>query len=75
MPTQAASGSDPPRMSLESFKQLYDDPAKRPMIIDVRAADNYAQGHIAGAISLPEADVDTRFKEIPKDSLVIAYCQ
>ena len=72
---QGATGGDPPRMSLETFKQLYDDPAQRPLIVDVRAADAYAQGHIAGAVSIPEADVPTRFKEIPKDSLVVAYCQ
>jgi len=62
-------------MSLETFKKLYDDPTQRPMIIDVRDAQTYAQGHITGAISFPEADVDTRFKEIPKDKLVVAYCQ
>ena len=70
-----ATGSDPPRISLEAFKKMYDDPATRPMIIDVRTADVYAQGHIVGAISFPESDVDARINEIPKDKLVIAYCQ
>jgi len=71
----AAAGSDPPRMPLDQFKTLYDNPSTRPMIIDVRAAASYDEGHIAGAISFPEADVDTRINEIPKDKLVIAYCQ
>jgi len=71
----AAAGSDPPRIPLDEFKALYDDPAKRPMIIDVRAAASYDEGHITGAISFPEADVDTRINEIPKDKLVVAYCQ
>jgi len=71
----AAAGSDPPRMPLDEFKRLYDDPAKRPMIIDVRAAASFDEGHIAGAISFPEADADTRVSEIPKDKLVVAYCQ
>ena len=70
-----ATGSDPPRISLEAFKKMYDDPSTRPMIIDVRTADVYAQGHIVGAISFPESDVDARINEIPKDKLVIAYCQ
>ncbi len=64
-----------PRINLADFKALYDNPAKRPLIIDVRAKDNYDQGHIDGAISFPEADLDTRFKELPKDKLVVAYCQ
>jgi len=74
-PTAAAAGSDPPRMSLETFKKLYDDPATRPPIYDVRAVESYNEGHIAGSKSLPEADVDARFAEVPKDKLVILYCQ
>ncbi|MEA2572968.1 MAG: hypothetical protein QOH93_266, partial [Chloroflexia bacterium] len=46
-----------PRMPLAEFKALYDDPAKRPLIVDVRAAEAYQQGHIQGAVSIPEADV------------------
>jgi hypothetical protein len=65
----------PPRMPMDQFKALYDNPAKRPLIIDVRAKESYDAGHISGAISFPEADVDTRINEIPKDKLVIAYCQ
>lgn len=75
-PNSAAAGQAAvPRMPLEEFKQLYDDPAKRPIIIDVRAKQAYDEGHIKGAISFPEADMDTRVSELPKDKLVIAYCQ
>jgi hypothetical protein len=74
-PQATTAAGDPPRMPLDQFKALYDDPAKRPMIIDVRALASYDEGHIAGAISFPEADVDTRVNEIPKDKLVVAYCQ
>ena len=74
-PPAPAAGGDPPRMSLETFKKLYDDSAQRPLIIDVRAAQTYAEGHIAGAINIPEADLDSRVNEIPKDRLVVAYCQ
>jgi rhodanese-related sulfurtransferase len=45
------------------------------LIIDVRAAETYSSGHIAGAISFPEADVDARIAELPKDKLIVAYCQ
>ena len=64
-----------PRMTLEDFKKLYDDPAKRPIIIDVRSKEIFDGGHIKGAISFPEADIDTRVGELPKDKLVVAYCQ
>ena len=80
-PTQAAvSGTiapgteaDAPRMSMEEFKALYDSP-NRPMIIDVRPVGGFDAGHIKGAISFPETDVDARIAELPKDKLVVAYC-
>jgi rhodanese-related sulfurtransferase len=62
-------------MALDEFKALYDDPAKRPLILDVRAKDAFDAGHITGAISFPESDVDARVAELPKDKLIIAYCQ
>ncbi len=70
-----AAGGVPPRMPLAEFKALYDDPTKRPVIVDVRAADVYAQGHIVGAISIPQSDLGAKLAELPKNKLVVAYCQ
>jgi hypothetical protein len=64
-----------PRMAMEQFKALYDDPAKRPFIVDVRPKAAYDEGHIVGAVSIPEAEVDVRIAEFPKDRLIVAYCQ
>src|SRR6266516_4358583 len=44
-------------------------------IIDVRPAEEYAAGHIAGARSIPVTEVCARMKEIPKKRLVVAYCR
>jgi hypothetical protein len=74
-PNAEPTAEPPPRMPMEEFKALYDDPAKRPLIVDVRAAEAYQQGHIAGAVNIPEADLAARVAEFPKDKLVIAYCQ
>lgn len=81
LPTVAAGDSsqptveDAPRMALEDFKKLYDDPAKRPIIVDVRPVSAFEQGHIKGAISLPHSDIDARINELPKNKLIVAYCQ
>ena len=66
---------DPPRIELAAFKQLYDDPSQSLLIIDVRSAETYSAGHIKGAISFPEGDVDQRVGELPRERLVVAYCQ
>ena len=70
-----ASGSTPPRMPVADFKALYDNPAKRPLIIDVRAKEAFTAGHITGAESYPESDIDATAVKLPKDKLIVAYCQ
>lgn len=47
------------------------------VIIDVRSNQEYNEGHIQGAINIPEYEiVNTIQKEIPKkNQLIIAYCQ
>ena len=74
-PNAGAAAGTPPRMVLAEFKALYDDPAKRPIIIDVRGADAYAQEHIAGAISVPGSDLAAQLAKLPQDKLIVAYCQ
>jgi hypothetical protein len=71
----ATPGGDPPRITLQEFKTLYDNPTTRPLILDVRSPEAYEEGHIKGAISFPEADVDARVGELPRDKLIVAYCQ
>lgn len=73
--TPAPTEEPAPRMTMDEFKALYDDPAKRPFIVDVRPQAAYVEGHIAGAVSIPEAEVDVRIAEFPKDRLIVAYCQ
>jgi rhodanese-related sulfurtransferase/DNA-binding transcriptional ArsR family regulator len=44
-------------------------------LIDVRPPDEYAAGHIAGAISVPVDELKDRLREIPKNREVVAYCR
>ena len=69
------ASATPPRLPIDEFKKLYDNQATRPMIIDVRAVEAFNEGHIVGAVSMPEANIDSLVAQIPKDSLVVAYCQ
>lgn len=45
------------------------------VVIDVRPAEEYEAGHIAGAVSLPLDDLGRRLRELPKTKLVVAYCR
>jgi len=44
-------------------------------LIDVRPPEEFAAGHIAGAISLPLAELENRLAELPRDREVVAYCR
>lgn len=45
------------------------------VLIDVRPAEEYAAGHIAGSKSIPIDELDQRLTELPKDREIVAYCR
>jgi rhodanese-related sulfurtransferase/DNA-binding transcriptional ArsR family regulator len=45
------------------------------VIIDTRPANEYAAGHIAGAISVPIDELEERLKQLPKSKEYVAYCR
>ena len=44
------------------------------VVVDVRTKEQYAQGHIKGAILMPTAEVLSRFGELPRDKQIVFYC-
>jgi rhodanese-related sulfurtransferase/DNA-binding transcriptional ArsR family regulator len=44
-------------------------------VIDVRPAEEYAAGHIPGAVSIPLADLPARLDTLPADAEIVAYCR
>jgi rhodanese-related sulfurtransferase len=44
-------------------------------VIDVRPEQEFRSGHIAGAVSLPVAQLKRRLAELPKKREVVAYCR
>ena len=67
-----------------SYEQITPSEAKTIMdtetdyiIIDARTQEEFAEGHIAGAMLIPEYEVSDRAeKELPeKDALILVYCR
>jgi rhodanese-related sulfurtransferase/DNA-binding transcriptional ArsR family regulator len=44
-------------------------------LIDVRPADEFAAGHIPGALSIPVTDLPTRAGELSRRKEIVAYCR
>jgi rhodanese-related sulfurtransferase len=44
-------------------------------VLDVREPEEFANGHVPGAVNLPQADLATRLNEVPRDRPVFVICQ
>lgn len=44
-------------------------------LLDVRDDDEFAEGHVPGAVNIPLADLRRDFSALPKDRPVVAYCK
>lgn len=60
-------------ISLQEMQKRLDDP--NLVILDVRPALEYQQGHIAGARSIPIDELQSRLAELPKEQEIVAYCR
>jgi hydroxyacylglutathione hydrolase len=44
-------------------------------VLDVRTANEYAAGHIPGAVQIHAGRVLTRLAELPRDGTLVLHCQ
>jgi rhodanese-related sulfurtransferase len=44
------------------------------IVLDVRDADEYAVGHVPGALNIPLAELGSRLSELPTGRTIITYC-
>jgi 3-mercaptopyruvate sulfurtransferase SseA len=69
-----------PDQALESARRIERDEAikmvkrKKAVWVDVREPDQYAQGHIPGAINIPLSALPKRWKDLPPNKFLITYC-
>ncbi len=44
-------------------------------LLDVRPRDEFAVGHLPGAINIPLCELEQRLADVPRDEEIIAYCR
>ena len=66
--------ADVPRVTVEEAKAALD--SGEAVIVDVRSAEAYADGHIAGALSIPLTDIEFNPSGVAldKNQWIITYC-
>lgn len=46
-----------------------------PLLLDVRSPEEFAQGHLPGAVLIPHDQLADRLAEIDRDRWVLVYCR
>ncbi|MGD9979464.1 MAG: ArsR/SmtB family transcription factor [Hyphomonadaceae bacterium] len=44
-------------------------------VLDVRPPEEFAMGHVPGAINMPLAEIKRRLSELPRSKEIVAYCR
>jgi len=47
----------------------------RVVLLDVRPAEEFAAGHLPGAVSIPHDELTKRLAELPRGKKIVAYCR
>lgn len=59
-----------------SFEQLKNLVSKGAILIDVRSPQEFNEGHLPGAINIPEYEIRKVKNEMPKlNQQIVVYCQ
>ncbi|NOY66817.1 MAG: metalloregulator ArsR/SmtB family transcription factor, partial [Gammaproteobacteria bacterium] len=45
------------------------------MVLDVRPPEEYAAGHVPGAVNIPLADLEAHLQQLDTDQEIVAYCR
>ncbi len=45
------------------------------LLLDVRSPEEYAEGHIEGAVNIPVDDLPRRMAELPAGRPIVVYCR
>ena len=63
-------------ITAEEAKEIMDS-EEGYVILDVRTQEEYDQGHIPGAILIPNTEIEDRAEEVltDKDQLILVYCR
>ncbi|HIE29403.1 TPA: rhodanese-like domain-containing protein [Candidatus Poribacteria bacterium] len=70
--TQTSFFEAPPIITLKALKEKLDQNAG-VVIVDVRGDFSFERERIKGAISIPLAEMEARYKELPKGKTIVFY--
>lgn len=77
-PVATAPASAAVAVAPMSQEALLEHQSRHPdhlFVLDVRTPQEYAEGHVPGAVNVPHDQLASRLAEVPKDKDVVLYCK
>ena len=74
-PAAPAAASVAAPMSQEALLQHQSQHPDHLYVLDVRTPQEYAAGHVPGAVNVPYDQLASRLAEVPKDKDIVLYCK
>ena len=65
----------PERIDYPTLSRLMAEPGSRLLVLDVRTAEEYATGHVPGAVLAPYDAIEREFREADKARPIVVYCR
>jgi rhodanese-related sulfurtransferase len=62
-------------VSQEALLERQQNGKESAYVLDVRSPEEYASGHVPGAVNIPYDQMASRIAEVPKDRDVVLYCR
>ena len=73
--TVALANPPLPAVSGATLEARIDSGDRDVVVLDVRSPEEFAAGHVPGALNIPFDQVAQRFAEVPQDKDVVLYCR
>lgn len=65
----------PPPVTPQQLREMQAQKSAALYVLDVRSPEEFASGHVPGAVNIPYDQVASRLAEIPKDKELVLYCR
>ncbi|GAB4338734.1 MAG: hypothetical protein Kow00117_20040 [Phototrophicales bacterium] len=62
-------------ISPSDYQRLFTNPSVDHLLIDVRTPEEFAAGHIQGAVNIPLQVLDQYVSQLPDDQPIVVYCR
>lgn len=70
-----ADGPGPASLSQDALLARRQADDAQLLVVDVRTPEEFARGHLPGAINIPHDQIGSRLAELPKDKDLVLYCR